>query len=435
MASSPPVALGRERFFRAFAYARVFVAPVVAVIGALAATFGPTWRVVTLAVAIAVIAAVSIYEAHYYRRHGRFRFGERANLLVLIVGQLAAVTATGGLSSPIVPGMAVFGVVLGIFASGSLHLWVPLLIQGPWIFGIAAVHAYGLLPEFQPPFMEGLMDAGGRGLGPWVMASVLSLLLILAPRMGRVIRALLLDAHQDLLTSRDRELRSYGMQQRELEMLTSQLAHDLKNPLTSLVGVVRLLERETTGRASEHVQILGEEVGRMRTVVRELLDFTRPVVPLECRQVDFAAVVSSVAALHEGLAQERDVRVECVTADDLFASADERKVRNVLVNVLQNALDASPPGGRVVVSATRGANAVEVSVRDQGEGIDEQVVKRIFEAGVTTKSEGSGLGLTISRALMAQHDGTIDFLPGPGGTVVRLRFPARRRTKSAPGFA
>jgi signal transduction histidine kinase len=126
-----------------------------------------------------------------------------------------------------------------------------------------------------------------------------------------------------------------------------------------------------------------------------------------------------VALLCEGLARGASVRV-VVAADEVAVRADRRKLRQVLVNLVQNAIEASPVGAAVEVATSAEGGKVEIAVLDRGPGLP---ALPVFEAGVTTKPAGNGLGLTIARALVAQHGGELNLEARAGGgtrAVVRL---------------
>jgi len=115
---------------------------------------------------------------------------------------------------------------------------------------------------------------------------------------------------------------------------------------------------------------------------------------------------------------------------------DPRKVKQILLNLVQNAIDASPLGGTVELSATRDRDRVVISVRDQGPGVPSEQMRRIFEPGVTTKANGSGLGLTIVRQLVEQHCGSIALDNRDGGGLearvdLMVRCPSRPQEELA----
>jgi signal transduction histidine kinase len=166
----------------------------------------------------------------------------------------------------------------------------------------------------------------------------------------------------------------------------------------------------------------------MQTVLEEFLNFSRPLVPLALGDVDAAALCREVAALHEGMARERGVEL-AVRGGEVPVRCDPRKAKQVLINLVQNALDASPPGGAVEIEAERvGQGGARVRVLDRGRGVAPALAAAVFSPGVTTKADGSGLGLTIARALAQQHGGDVALARRPGGgTVAELVLPGAVR--------
>jgi len=415
-----------RRFFALFARMRVFIAPAVACVAALVALEGPAWRSVSLCVALTGMITLSVFEFRVYLRRHRFAFGATANLLAIFLAQIAVITATGGLASPLMPGVVVTGILAGLFGSPVFQWQVPLLLHVPWLGALAWMQARGAPESFTPSFLRGLMVSEPTpGIGPWVALLAYVVMVFGGPRLGRTIRGIVLGAYGDATSAKERELALYQEQRRELTMLTGELAHDLKNPLASMKGLAALLGREVEGdKAEEHVRILRGEVDRMQTIVEELLNFSRPLVPLDLEEHDLSRLMAEVAELHEGLLAERRVGFVLESTGTASAPLDRRKIRTVLVNLFQNAIDASPPGETIRVSIAARPESLVLRMRDGGVGIDPELHPRIFEPGVTSKGDGSGLGLTISRTLVMQHEGELT-LENAGGAVATVKLPRR----------
>jgi signal transduction histidine kinase len=124
-------------------------------------------------------------------------------------------------------------------------------------------------------------------------------------------------------------------------------------------------------------------------------------------------ICDEVAALHEGVARERGV--EMVVTGEARVTCDARKIHQVLMNLVQNALEVGPRGTAIEVRCEQAAARATVRVLDLGPGIDPSVEPRLFQPGATTKPNGTGVGLTFARALARQHGGELELLSRPGG--------------------
>jgi two-component system, NtrC family, sensor histidine kinase HydH len=231
------------------------------------------------------------------------------------------------------------------------------------------------------------------------------------------------------------------LQQREHEVLRAEqlaavgqlaagVAHELRNPLTSIKMLVQtgLEGRPPQGLSVEDLSVLESEIRRMEKYIQTFLDFARPPRS-ERRDCDLLAVVRRAVALVEGRARRQRVEVEqALPAEAVHLNIDPEEIQQVLVNLLLNALDALPRGGRIRVEVAGHASGVEVRVSDNGPGIPAQVRDRLFEPFVTSKENGVGLGLSICKRLVEAHGGAIRGanLPG-GGAVVSLTLPVEER--------
>jgi signal transduction histidine kinase len=170
------------------------------------------------------------------------------------------------------------------------------------------------------------------------------------------------------------------------------------------------------------MEVLQGEVERMRGILDEFLTFSRPLTPLTLDHIDPRALAARVVALHEGAARAHGTKL-VLRGQARRLQADPRKLLQVLVNLVQNALAASS-GGLVEVAVGEDAGRVVFTVADRGPGLDPALRDRVFSAGVTSKADGSGLGLTIALAIVRQHDGelALDDRDG-GGTIARVTLP------------
>ncbi|ABC83109.1 sensor histidine kinase [Anaeromyxobacter dehalogenans] len=218
------------------------------------------------------------------------------------------------------------------------------------------------------------------------------------------------------------------------------LAHEIKNPLTPIaMSVETLREAHAQGRADfpeifdEGTQAIGEEVRRLKRIVDEFSRFARLPAP-ERAEVPAEELAAAVLALFP--AAPPGVEVERAIAPDLPAVlADRDQVMQVLLNLVRNALDAMPSGGRLRLAAYRDRDAVAFEVSDSGPGIAPGDLERVFEPYFTTKPGGTGLGLAIARRIAEEHGGALDAASSPGaGATFTLRLPvARPQAQAARG--
>jgi signal transduction histidine kinase len=221
--------------------------------------------------------------------------------------------------------------------------------------------------------------------------------------------------------------------------MTAGLSHEIRNPLNAAALQLSVLERRIQrldGGAQppllEPLTLVRDEIRRLDHILEDFLQFARPR-EFVARPVDVVAVVTKVLDLLGGPAERKGVRLERDLAPVPAVAGDEERLRQVLVNLGLNALDAVPPGGRVRVSCRAeppppelpGAGPqVAVRVDDDGAGVPPEARDRIFEPFFTTKASGSGLGLSIVHAIVAQHGGRITVEESPeGGARFSLILP------------
>lgn len=414
-----------NRLFGLMARTRMVVLPILFGFLAWMAVADPVpWRKVLLAVAVPSAMAFIVVEWRRYRKEGFGKGAVERNVSVAVLGQLVVAAASGGIESPLLPVAVVFAALVGLFVGRRLgYLLLFAQLAGVWL--LAAAAAWRLVPEFNPAAFGGGPRAGHPDVLLWTHALFLSFFLTLARGVGRVTRKAFDAMLRRALAAQEDALRSHAERAEELTALSAEIAHELKNPLASVKGLAGLLTDECGGeKAAERLAVLRREVDRMQGILEEFLNFSRPLVPLALGRVDLAGLAREVAALHEGLAHERGGALELRLAP-APARCDPRKVKQLLINLVQNALEASPLGAPVEIETGTQGGEARVRVLDRGRGPDGGLGERLFEAGVTTKARGSGLGLPIARQLARQHGGDLRLLAREGGgAVAELTLPS-----------
>jgi two-component system, NtrC family, sensor histidine kinase HydH len=213
--------------------------------------------------------------------------------------------------------------------------------------------------------------------------------------------------------------------------LTAGLSHEIRNPLNAAALQLSVLERRVRklpedGQAVllEPLVLVRDEIRRLDQTLQDFLLFSRPR-ELVRRPVPLEALLRKVGELLSGDAEARLVQLVVeVQPGTPAAAGDEGILRQVLLNLILNALDVSPRGGRVYLRGRAVENGVELVVADQGPGISAEVRNRLFEPFFTTKPNGTGLGLAIVHSLVDQHGGRVWVSRGDtGGAAFHIHLP------------
>jgi signal transduction histidine kinase len=213
----------------------------------------------------------------------------------------------------------------------------------------------------------------------------------------------------------------------ELGEIASEIAHETLNPVTGVKTMLQALRR-TPMPADELRTVLVDmerQLGRVADIVRRLMSYARPLEP-SLRPVGVQSVLDDAArsARLAPAAQDRVVDVHPVPAD-LRWDMDPQLIEQVLINLIVNGCEASPPGGRVDVAASVEDGRLCLAVRDSGTGIAPTVRERLFRPFVTTKVHGNGLGLAVSRNIVREHGGQIEVVARPAhGSTFKVLLPA-----------
>ncbi len=279
--------------------------------------------------------------------------------------------------------------------------------------------------------LDGLQRAERR-LRTRLAASLLALALLLTLAFGvTVLRrryGALSERHaraQEALRRRDR-LAAMG------EMAAS-VAHEVRNPLNAIAMSAQRLRREWdaagAGGESEReerrelLDVLVAETRRIDAKVQQFLDFARPPV-LQLGPVALGEWAGALVEARRPLAESREVSLEADLAQAGQAQVDAEQLRQALDNVLRNAIEATPAGGRVRVTARSLAREHVLEVSDTGPGIPPEALPRLFDLYFTTKPEGTGVGLAVTQQVVAAHGGSVEVDSAPGqGARFSLRLP------------
>jgi signal transduction histidine kinase len=221
---------------------------------------------------------------------------------------------------------------------------------------------------------------------------------------------------------------SYSQKLAALGRLTSGVAHEIKNPLNAMVIHVALLRQKLADAGPEargYLDVLDEEIRRLDRVVQGFLTFTRPE-ELQLDYVRLDEVIKEVLRLVSGEAGKKGIDVETDIPDDLPpVHGDRELLQQAFLNLMLNACEAMPEGGRLGVMTRRGGNGrVEVDIEDSGMGISSDQLPKIFDLYYTTKDGGSGIGLSLVYRIVQLHDGDVEVDSTQGdGSRFTIKLP------------
>ena len=311
-----------------------------------------------------------------------------------------------------------------------------LLVGAGLIAGLtgAALLFTGLISSMRRP-LEDLVEASGRLAGGDLDARV---------KVGGLSEtAALGGAFNEMAADLQRRAGERDQLERMKDEFVLTASHELRSPLTSVQGFAELLllERERLSpKQAETVEVILDNTRHLVRLLNDLLDLARSDagrLTIRPEPTDAASLIEDAARTMRAQldARRQELHLE-IEAELPRIEADRDRIRQVLVNLLTNANEYCPEGAGIRVKACRAGAEVEIDVVDDGPGIPEQQLKRIFErfsrgdAGETQRVGGTGLGLAISKSLIELHGGTIAAESAPGeGSTFRIRLPAGGATE------
>ncbi len=212
------------------------------------------------------------------------------------------------------------------------------------------------------------------------------------------------------------------------------VAHDLRTPLTRLRAGAEMALRQTDNPLGPREALADciEETDRIQRLLETLLDISAAengVLKLERERIDVGALLQSVAELYAIVAEEKPVAIEVIPAEGVTIEADPTRLRQVVANLVDNAVKYTPAGGKVVLAAKTRGNRVFLTVRDTGPGIpaeeQEKIWQRLYRGDHSRSQRGLGLGLAVVKALVEAHGGRVSVASPPGGgAVFTVELPA-----------
>ncbi|MFQ5965493.1 MAG: ATP-binding protein [Candidatus Scalinduaceae bacterium] len=208
--------------------------------------------------------------------------------------------------------------------------------------------------------------------------------------------------------------------------MSSYIAHEIRNPLVTIGGFANSLSRIdfADSRIKTNIDIILDEVRRLEKILNNLSDLSKPPIP-ERVNVQICEIIDTTCTLMENYLKEKHINLYKEFEPDIpQILADPNQIKQVILNVLMNAVESMPDGGDITVKIKTADKSIKIDIIDTGKGISEEELKNIFEPFFTTKSSGTGVGMAITHKITEDHGGNISVTSESGkGTTISISLP------------
>jgi signal transduction histidine kinase len=280
---------------------------------------------------------------------------------------------------------------------GSYHFVLSELYYLPLILGVLRFDLKGAFATY-------LFVSGAYVVGAWATA--------LPQPAGRILHLVfsgLVVIQAGILVDRLKKRHRQTEQERYFSgigQVATIIVHDLKNPLISIQGFARRIQ-EGKGDTALAALTITKSTQMMQRIVNDVREFSRPV-RLNPKQEDLRQSIQRSCETCWTKAEERGIKlIVKLPPESVLSDIDSYQLERALVNLIDNSVDASCHGGEVIVTATAGKNKIAITIKDHGEGMEQETLDNLFTLTYTTKNEGTGFGVPISKKIIEAHGGTI----------------------------
>ncbi len=210
--------------------------------------------------------------------------------------------------------------------------------------------------------------------------------------------------------------------------LAAGIAHEIRNPLTSIKGFLQLLQGGVNQK-EVYYQIMIEEIEKIEMITSELLFISKPLTDKK-KVESIYSMMKDVTMLLESQAHLKNIEIEWSVDKELYTYCDRSQIKQVLINIIKNAIEATDKIGIIKIEVrTTNQNSIEIDIIDEGPGISEDIIDKVGEPFFTTKKSGTGLGLMITKQILEQQDGKIFIVKSnKNGSTFRIVLPVATGT-------
>lgn len=370
--------------------------------------------------AVAVLGLGSLFALRMWRDSAPLKV---VTFLFGVAAYFVIIATTGGLASPLLMTSAVTIAAAAITLRELPWLRSFIFLSVFASFVVLAMLAHSPVGRLVPPLQPTDGWASPEYLCLALLAAVYTLVGVF--KIGCYMSHGYERAALELAERREELCSESEDRTRALEGVAARLAHEVKNPLTAIKGLSTHMARNATDpKTAERLAIVAAEADRLQSIVDGFLSFSRGLDDLKIAPTKPYAVSRELSVLLETRAEDAGVAIEVAGDETLVIEADVRKLRQAMLNVVLNAIQASPRGSKVAILVERHVCGARVLVRDDGVGMTPDVIERIRKPHFTTKEGGTGLGVAVARGLVEQHGGRLEFTSAVGkGTTAAIHLP------------
>lgn len=206
--------------------------------------------------------------------------------------------------------------------------------------------------------------------------------------------------------------------------MSAGMAHEIRNPLAAIKAGIEYISKNFEKGSDYHnyVKIILSEIERLTRIVKDMMEFAKQRTPKK-NKVDMENLISNTIAMYQEEVREKGIELETNIEDELICMADSDQITTVLNNLILNSIEAIDREGQIKIKGRENGKNIEVEVQDNGEGIPEDMVKKVFNPFFTTKNKGTGLGLSITHTIIQNHSGMIKASNIDNGTCFTFKIP------------
>jgi signal transduction histidine kinase len=382
------------------------------------------WRIVALASVYVAFSISHRVVIAITRSQGRV---DHAFIYMNLLSQvlvISSATLTGGVHSPFLPAVVMPSIVSLLFFGPHAPARWAAVANGLFIIAMVSLPTEIVGPQL-PNLEYAITAVLGLGWNLVMLHMMVGKLTLIARRSGESYACL-----------REERLSEAEAQLRRLQSVGAKVAHELKNPLAAIKGLCQLVARTPDGeRTQERLTVVASEISRMETILAEYLSFSRPLEDIRPESLDVAALSRDVIDVLAGRADQAGVTLS-LEGGATRAQGDPRRLKEALINLVANAIEATPNGGAVMLRVRNGGHDVVVEVEDTGRGITPDDLKRLGTSFFTTRPNGTGLGVVLAQGVIAQHGGSLGYVSTVGrGTVATIKLPTSATAAELGGRA